>query len=65
MKRLFLFAGYDAEGVVGPSLIYYVSALSGYGDVIVVMDNDSSPEEMRKLSGLVLHAEAGRHGEYV
>jgi len=64
MKRLFLFAGYDVDGVVGPSLIYYVSALSGYGDVIVVMDNDSSPEEMRKLSGLVLHAEAGRHGEY-
>lgn len=64
MKRLFLFAGYDADGVVGPSLIYYVSSLAKYGDVIVVMDSNCSPEEIGKFSGLAIHSEAVRHREY-
>lgn len=64
MKRLFLFAGYDPQGMIGKSMLHYVSSLSAYGDVIVVMDNECAPEEIRKLSGLVLHAEACRHGEY-
>ena len=38
--RLFLFAGYDKDGIVDDALVYYVSALSKYGDVIVCMDND-------------------------
>ena len=64
MKRLFLFAGYDPQGMIGKSLLHYVSSLSEYGDVIVVMDNDCVPEEMRKLCGIVIHSEEQRHGEY-
>ncbi len=64
MKRLFLVAGYDPQGIIGPSFIYCISALSAYGDIIAVMDCDCTEEELRKLSPYVLHAGAGRHGEY-
>lgn len=64
MKRLFLFAGYDRLGSVGPALEYYIRSLSRYGDIITVMDNECPDTELSKLSGLVLHAEATRHGEY-
>lgn len=64
MKRLFLFAGYDPQGVIGKSMLHYVSSLSVYGDVVVVMDSDCAPAQMQTLSGLVLHSEARRHGEY-
>ena len=64
MKRLFLVAGYDPQGIIGPSFIYYISALSAYGDVITVFDCDCTEDELRKLSPYVLHAEAERHREY-
>ena len=64
MKRLFLVAGYDPQGVIGPSFIYYISALSAYGDIITVFDCDCTEDELRKLSPYVLHAEAERHREY-
>ena len=64
VKRLFLFAGYDAHGVIDPSLVYYVKALSALGDVVLCMDSDCSPAELQKLSKYVLHADGTRHGEY-
>ena len=64
MKRLFLVAGYDPQGIIGPSFIYYISALSAYGDIITVFDCDCTEDELRKLSPYVLHAEAERHREY-
>lgn len=63
-KRLFLFAGYDAKGLVDDALVYYVRALSKLGDVIVCMDSDCDDAELQKLSPYVLHAAARRHGEY-
>lgn len=64
MKRLFLLAGYDRGGVIGPSLIYYVTELHRYGDVVAVMDSDCCGTELQKLSPLVLASEGQRHGEY-
>lgn len=64
MKRIFLFAGYDSRCKVGPSLVYYVTSLSRYGDVVVFMDSDCPQEELGKLAPYVLHAEAARHHEY-
>lgn len=64
MKRLFLLAGYDRDGVIGPSLIYYVTELHRYGDVVAVMDSDCSGEELQKLASLVLTSWGHRHGEY-
>ena len=63
-KRLFLFAGYDSQGIVGPSLEYYVQALARYGDIVLTMDTDCQPGMLDRLSGKVLHAHAERHGEY-
>ncbi len=63
-KRLFLFAGYDASGVIDQSLIYYVRALSKLGDVIVYMDSDCSDAELSKLAPYVIHASGRRHHEY-
>lgn len=64
IKRLFLFAGYDARGHVDASLIYYVQSLSKYGDVVLHMDNDPADASITELQPYTLHAAAMRHGEY-
>ena len=63
-RRLFLFAAYDAQGIVRDTLVYYVSALSRCGDVVLVMDSDAADGELLKLADCTLHASAVRHGEY-
>lgn len=63
-RRLFLVAAYDSLDAVGPALEAYVKELSGYGDVVTVMDNAVAPGEQDKLAPFVLHFQAGRHGEY-
>lgn len=63
-RRLFLFAGYDAHGVIDESLIIYVRALAACGDVIVVMDSDCTAHELKKLAPYTIYAAAHRHGEY-
>lgn len=63
-KRLFLFAGYDPNNIVNDAIIYYVSALSEIGDVIVCMDNDCKKSETNKLKPYTIHIINGRHGEY-
>ena len=61
VKRLFLFAGFDANGIIDDSLILYVRALSKLGDVVLCMDSNC---KTTKLKPLVLHADGVRHGEY-
>ena len=39
VKRLFLFAAYDKEGIIDDTLLHYLRCLSDYGDVAFVMDN--------------------------
>ena len=63
-KRLFLFAGYDASGIIDDSLVLYVAALSKLGDVVLTMDSTCKKSEISKLKPYVLHAAATRHGEY-
>ncbi len=63
-RRLFLFAAYDPQGVVSDALLWDVRKLSACGDVVLAMDSDCPDAELSKLSGLVLHCEAKRHGEY-
>lgn len=66
IKRLFLFAGYDAQGIVDNTLLHYLRCLSGYGDIVFVMDNDAAESEVDKVASIpnVLYAVATRHGEY-
>ena len=64
VRRLFLIAGYDTLGQVGPALAGYVRELSEYGDTVVVMDSHADTSELEKLSPYTLYREAVRHGEY-
>ncbi len=63
-KRLFLFAGYDINGVIDESLIYYLRNLSKYGDVVLYMDNDCDKSELQKIDKYTIFAGATHHGEY-
>lgn len=63
-KRLFLFAGYDKDGIIDESLLMYVSAVSKFGDVVLCMDSDCPDSELNKLQDITLHAMATRHREY-
>ena len=63
-KRLFLFAGYDRDGIIDDALIYYVSNLSNFGDVLLYMDSDCKKSEIDKIKKYTIHTIAERHGEY-
>ena len=64
MKRLFLFAFYDPQGVVGEAVLRYLEALRALGDIVLATDCDLQPGETEKLAPLVLSFQAARHGEY-
>lgn len=64
MKRLFLFAFYDPQGVVGEAALRYLEALHALGDIVLATDCDLQPGEAEKLAPLVVSYEAARHGEY-
>jgi len=63
-KRLFLFAGYDKNGIIDDALIYYVQNLATYGDVILCMDSDCDDVQLTKIKPFTIYAMAKRHGEY-
>ena len=63
-KRLFLFAGYDKEGIIDDALIYYVKSLSKYGDIILCMDCNCTKSETDKIKQFTIHTITKKHGEY-
>lgn len=63
-KRLFLFAGYDPDGIIDDALVYYIKDLSKYGDVILCMDSDCKKLELNKIKAYTIAHINGRHGEY-
>ena len=63
-KRLFLFAGYDPNGIVNDALVYYVSVLSELGDVIVCLDYDCKKSEINKIKPFSIYQISIRHNEY-
>lgn len=63
VRRLFLFAFYDAQGIVGPSALYYLDVLRRLGDVRLCSDSPLSDEEKAKFSDLQW-VFADNHGEY-
>ena len=64
MKRLFLFAFYDPQGVVGDAALRYLEALHALGDIVLATDCDLQPGEADKFAPLVVSYTASRHGEY-
>ena len=65
-KRLFLFAGYDAHGIIDAAEVMYVRALAAAGDVVYIMDSDVSADMLARVREIpnVIYASAARHGEY-
>ena len=63
-KRLFLFAGYDKDGVLDDALIFYIKNLSELGDVILCMDSDCAKSELDKAAPYTIARMGRRHGEY-
>ena len=63
-KRLFIFAGYDANGIIDDALIYYLAQLNKFGDIVLCMDSDCKKSETDKIKKYCLHTIAARHGEY-
>lgn len=64
VRRICLFAGYDAEGVVDDYVVDYVRELSRYADVHYWADAEMPTSELAKLDGITVTARAERHGEY-
>ena len=64
IKRLFLFAGYDPNGVINSALVYYINTLQLYGDVVLCMDNKFNKHEIKKLKMHPLSVFITRHKEY-
>ena len=64
MKRLFLFAFYDSQGIVGEAALRYLGALHDLGDIVLATDCDLQPGEADKVAPLILSFQAARHGEY-
>lgn len=63
-KRICLFAGYDAQGLIDDYVIDFISELQKYSDVYYLADGSLQPGELEKLEGLTKGAWAFRHGEY-
>lgn len=63
-KRLFLFAGYDKDGIIDDTLVYYLDALSKLGDIVLVMDCEVKDVSKLKNIKNLLHFETLHHGEY-
>lgn len=65
-KRLFIFAAYDAHGLIDATLLHYLSCLSGVGDIVLTFDSDIQDTEIDKLKSVknIKTIINGRHGEY-
>lgn len=64
VRRICLFAGYDADGVVDDYVVRYVRELSRHAEVYYLADCAMGEGELEKLSPYVRGAWARRHGEY-
>lgn len=63
-KRLFLFAGYDKDGIIDDTLVYYVNRVSKFGDVVLVLDSSCDDTQIAKIKKYCTFVAATRHGEY-
>ncbi|QOW21681.1 rhamnan synthesis F family protein [Novilysobacter avium] len=64
VRRVCLFAAYDADGVVDDYVLAYLRELARHADIYYLADSEMPPEELDKLTPHVKQAWAERHGEY-
>ena len=63
-RRVCLFAGFDVDGVVDPTVITYLADLSRFADVYYLADCEMDDGELDKLAPYTKGAWAIRHGRY-
>lgn len=63
-RRICLFAGYDADGLVDDYVVAYLRNLSRYADIHYLADCEMQPGELEKIADCTVTAGAWRHGEY-
>lgn len=63
-RRICLFAGYDADGLMDDYVVDYLRNLSQYADIHYLADCEMQPGELDKIADYVITARAERHGEY-
>ena len=64
VRRVCLFAAYDADGIVDDYVVDFVRELSRFADVYYLADSDMAESELGKLAAFTKGAWAERHGEY-
>lgn len=64
VRRLFVFAAFDGRGEVKDSLLYYLKALSAFGDISFCADCKMDKAPFSCLGSKLIHFQAGKHGEY-
>lgn len=63
-RRICLFAGYDVDGIVDPTVVSYLADLSRFADVYYLADCELEDGELSKLAPYTKDAWAVRHGRY-
>lgn len=64
VRRVCLFAGYDAHGQIDDYVIELITEISRHADVYYLADSVIQDHELKKLEHITLGAWAFRHGEY-
>lgn len=64
LRRVCLFAAYDVDGVVDPTVVDYLADLSRHADVYYLADCEMDPGELDKVAPYTKDRWAIRHGRY-
>ena len=63
-RRACLFAGWDPNGQIDPTVLRYLTDLARHADLFYLADCEMVPAELDKLKGIAKGAWAQRHGAY-
>ncbi len=64
LRRVCLFAAYDVDGVVDPTVVDYLADLSRFADIYYLADCEMEPAELDKVAPYTKGRWAIRHGRY-
>ncbi len=64
VRRVCLFAAFDLDGVVDPTVVAYLADLSQHADIYYLADCEMAPGELEKIAPYTAGRWAIRHGRY-
>ena len=63
-RRVCLFAGFDVDGIIDPTVVSYLADLSRFADIYYLADCELEDGELDKIAPYTKGAWAQRHGRY-